>query len=348
MELKEKIAQLLLLGFEGHRLSDDATISKDLHEYPLGGVVLFNYHCQNPQLEKNIENPEQVKELTYYLKKAASKRCSLPLFIAIDYEGGNVNRLHESQGFPETKTAKALGSLQYEALITEAKQMAQTLRDHGFNFNFAPVVDLHSNPDNEVIAKLERAFCHQPYRVSEIADYFRRELINENILSTYKHFPGHGSSADDSHKGVVDITNSWHPDELHPYKNLAQNPHHLDTVMVGHLTHHKLDSRGLPATLSSEMIQGLLRNELGFNGLVVSDDMQMDAIASHFALKDAITLALNAGVDLLVFGNQLVETPIRAGEIISLINEAVQTGEIPTTRIDEAFERVQNVKKSLS
>lgn len=347
MELKDKIAQLLLLGFEGHHPSDDSSIAKELSEHPIGGVVLFNYHCKKKTLEKNIESPEQVTKLIEHLKKTAKKCSDAPLFIAIDYEGGNVNRLHETQGFPQTKSAKTVGAMEPQQITDEAVNMAKTLKTHGFNFNFAPVVDLHSNPNNKVIAGLERAFCHNPHRVDEIAQQFRSALRAENILSAYKHFPGHGSSVEDSHKGVVDITDSWHPSELLPYERLTQSPHQLDSVMVGHLTHQKLDSRGLPATLSDEMIQGLLRQKMGYDGLVVSDDMQMDAISAHFSLRESLVLALNAGIDLLIFGNQLVNEPVRASEIIALVENAVNNGDISHQRIDDAFNRIQRAKRLL-
>ncbi len=347
MNLREKIAQMLLLGFDGQKLSLDNQIVSDLTEHAIGGVILFNDHAQSSRLPKNIDSPKQVQQLTSELNYLAKKHSQLPLFIAIDYEGGKVNRLDEAKGFPKTKSAHALGTLDENVVDVEASTMAQTLLQHGFNFNFAPVVDVNKNPDSPVIAKRERAFCYQPHRVTDIANTFRRQFINHKVLYSYKHFPGHGSSAEDSHQKAVDITGTWHKDELLPYEQLVKNPHALDTIMIGHLIHHNFDEQGLPATLSKKIVTDLLRSNLGYQGLVISDDLQMDAIKKHYSLKETLTLAINAGVDLLIFGNQLVETPITADEIISIIEALVRSGDINKRNIEEAFLRIQRAKDIL-
>jgi len=338
----------LLLGFEGQQLEADSLIAKDLCQYPLGGVILFNYHCREKRLEKNIENPAQVRALTQRLQQWAASRAEHPLFIAIDYEGGRVNRLEASQGFPETKTAKAIGEMSEDAILSEAQKMAETLASLGFNFNFAPVVDINSNPNNQVITHLERAYCSKPNRVNDIAKHFRHSFADKGILSTYKHFPGHGSSEDDSHIGAVDITDSWREEELIPYQQLSQKPSALDAVMIGHLIHKQFDESGKPATLSKPIVTDLLRNQVGFQGLVVSDDMQMDAISKHYSDQDALIHAINAGVDLLIYGNQLVKDPLSASYIIDCVSDAVNQGKISPERIEESYQRVVRVKKQLN
>lgn len=348
MDLQEKIAQMLLLGFEGQHLEADSLIAKDLCQYPLGGVILFNYHCKERRLEKNIENPIQVKTLTERLQQWAASRAEHPLFIAIDYEGGRVNRLDETQGFPETKSAKAIGEMSDEEILSEAQKMAGTLSSLGFNFNFSPVVDIDTNPNNQVISHLERAFCSKPNRVNDIAKHFRHSFADKGILSTYKHFPGHGSSEDDSHIGAVDITHSWREEELFPYQQLSQAHNPLDAVMIGHLIHKQFDASGKPATLSKAIITDLLRNQLGFRGLVVSDDMQMDAISKHYSEQEALIHAVNAGVDLLIYGNQLIEEPLSASYLIDCVSDAVKQGKISPERIDESYQRIVNVKKQLN
>jgi len=351
--LKEKIGQMLMVGFKGTELHADDAIVQAILKQQIGGVILFDYDFQTKSLNYNIENPKQLKQLNAqlqnYAKQAAKKNKNnlIPLFISIDYEGGKVDRLSVKEGFPPTLSAAAIGQGTYEQANQYAQQMAATLKAEGFNINFAPVVDVNDNPTNPIIGMLERSFSSDPAKVVAYASIFSKASQAQGILCTYKHFPGHGSATGDTHIGFVDVTKTWQPAELIPYQQLLQQPYACPLVITAHVINSRLDSKGYPASLSYAITTDLLRKTLKFNGVVVTDDMQMKAIADHYGLADAIRLAVNAGADILVFGNHLVTTPQDPQEIIDLIYNDIQAGKIPESRIDEAYQRIINLKKKI-
>jgi beta-N-acetylhexosaminidase len=167
------------------------------------------------------------------------------------------------------------------------------------------------------------------------------------IVCVYKHFPGHGSSTEDTHAGFVDVTKTWQKYELDPYRALLQKPYHCPIVMTAHVVHTGLDSKGYPASISAAITKNLLREKLGFQGVVITDDLQMKAITDHYGLAEAIRLAVNAGADILVFGNQLVSTPQDPQQIVDIIYQDVMSGKISESRIDEAYQRVITLKKKI-
>lgn len=180
--------------------------------------------------------------------------------------------------------------------------LAKGVRDWGFNVNFAPVVDLAVNPNNQVIAKFGRAYG----KTGDVVASYAAEVVAAHhaagLLTALKHFPGHGSSTADSHEGFVDITKTWKPTELDPYRALIANGYQ-DFVMVGHLIDTEIDPSGLPSSLSKQWIEDMLRGQLGFTGVVITDDLEMGAIRDHFNLKETVTKAVRAGVDVLLFSN---------------------------------------------
>lgn len=352
--LEQKIGQMLIIGFKGKYLTEDAPIVNDILQQRIGGVILFDYNFQTKTYDKNIENPTQTKQLIqqlqYYAKQAAEKHRNglLPLLISVDYEGGKVDRLKEHYGFPPTYSAKELGK-PHQALATQiaADYMGYTLRKLGFNVNYAPVVDLEINPDSPAIGKLGRSFSAQPAIVIERTQHFTQALTRHNVLCVYKHFPGHGSATGDTHEGFVDVTKSWQEIELQPYQVLLANPQHCPLVMSAHVVNRKLDPKGYPATLSKTILTGKLRHEFGFQGIIISDDMQMKAITEQYSLKEAVKLAIQAGVDILVFGNQLDYQPEIAQKVITVVKELIEEGELSQERIDLSFNRILQIKKQL-
>lgn len=340
--LEQKVGQLLMIGFRGFELADTSHIVRDLSEYNLGGVILFDYDVPSSRNIRNIRSENQVTLLNESLQEVATS----PLFIAVDQEGGRVARLKPSRGFPETLSAKYLGSLDNEDTTrTYAKEQTELLSSLGFNVNFAPVVDLNTNPDNPVIGSIERSYGEDPALVTKHATIVIEEHQKHDILPVIKHFPGHGSAWNDSHVGMADVTSTWVDTELIPYKNLAQTEYHFG-VMTAHVLNKNLDEV-LPATLSRPIQTGLLRSTIGFDGLLFSDDMQMEAIRSFYGLEFAIEKALNAGVDILVFGNNSIYQPDIVPRAVDIILELIEDGSVTEQTINESYERVLKTKRRL-
>lgn len=351
--LREKIGQMLIIGFHGKTIDEHSAIANSIEKDNIGGVILFDFNQQSQTFDKNIESPEQVKQLNQQLQRVTQnanklhQRPNLPLLISVDYEGGKVNRLHQRYGFPEISSPQQIGKSSLNEADNWANLMARTLHLSGFNVDFFPSLDVDVNPDNPIIGKLERSFSSVPDDVTRYAQLYSRQFLTNQIQCSYKHFPGHGSSVADSHLGFVDITDTWTEQELTPFLQSLSQPHHCNMIMVAHVVNKKLDVTGVPATLSQSIITGLLRHDLQFDGVVITDDMQMKAIANYYGLANALTMSINAGVDMLIFGNQLVDKLQDPKELIDIIEQKVILGEIPEQRINEAYQRIIRMKQSL-
>lgn len=351
--LRDKIGQMLMIGFDGKTVNKDSPVVRHIQDFNIGGVILFNYDCQRDVYDKNIESPEQVRKLNQdlqvFTKKAnkSHKRATLPLLISVDYEGGKVNRLSEDCGFPAVLSAKEVGEGSLKDANHQAKAMANTLKELGFNLNFAPVLDVNVNPDNPVIGKLDRSFSSDPTLVSSFAGAYSKQFLKQKVQCAYKHFPGHGSSTADSHLGFVDVTDTWQSYELEPYQNLLQQDYSCGAIMTAHIVNKQLDASGKPATLSASILQGLLRNQMQYNGVIITDDMQMKAISDHYGVSEAVELSINAGADMLLFGNNLAKKEQDIEELIDIIEAKVESGAISEERIDEAYGRIVALKKTL-
>jgi beta-N-acetylhexosaminidase len=302
-------------------------------------VVLFDYDVPSKTPVRNIQSAEQVRALIAGLQAAAT----IPLLVAVDQEGGSVARLKEAHGFPPTVSARALGAANdLDRTRDAAGRMAQTLRELGFNLNFAPVVDLDINPENPIIGKIERSFSPDPAIVTAHAAAFIGAHHEHGVLCTLKHFPGHGSSAADSHLGLVDVSATWSPVELEPYTALIKAGA-ADAIMTAHVFNSRLDPNN-PATLSRPVLTGILRDQLGFDGVVICDDIQMGAIREHYGFETAIEQAVLAGVDMITIANNTVYEAGIAGRAFAALKQAVQAGRIDEARIDDAYRRVQDLK----
>ena len=349
--LKEKIGQMLIFGFEGTKLHENDAIVRAISAQQIGGVILFDYNYKTKTYDHNIKNPQQLKalvsQLQSYTRAAADHHANglYPLFVSIDYEGGKVNRLQESHGFPKTLTAAEIATHSKADANVYIQKMAETLHQAGINLNFSPVVDVNINRNNPIIGKLGRSFSHDPAIVADYAALYTEAYQRHGIVGVCKHFPGHGSSLGDTHVGLVDVTTTWKKDELEPYKKLFSHPNHCPMVMTAHVINKKLDDSGYPASLSKAVTTDLLRNKMGFDGVVVADDLQMKAIKDHYGTEEAVRLAINAGADMLIFGNQLSVIPQDIATIVNMIYADVQAGKISTHRIDEAYQRIMKIKK---
>ncbi len=340
-ELKERIGQMLIVGFRGTEITENSHFTELMEDVEVGGVILFDYDAPSKSFPRNITDAGQVKELISSLKKFSPK----PLLIEVDAEGGLVNRLKEEYGFLTIPSPQSLGEKNNPEVTKKTIEfLAQELSLLGFNANFAPVVDVNVNPENPVIGKLERSFSADPEKVSEQAKAFIQAHHDYNIITSLKHFPGHGSSRNDSHLGMVDITETWTEEELIPYQQLIGEGL-VDLIMTAHIMNRNIDPE-LPATLSPLFIQNILREQLGFQGVIVSDDMQMGAITEHYGFSEAIIKAINAGCDMLIISNNGSVYNEKAGyEARDIIFKAVKNGDIPIESINESFERIQNLKK---
>lgn len=332
-----KIGQMILIGFPGQDV--DQKVLEEIRMGKVGSIIIF---------EKNIPPVNSfiaLKKITWTYQQAAP----IPLFIGIDQEGGKVNRLKDKYGFPRSITAAAMGKYPtLDSVRFYGESTASTLAGLGININFGPVVDLASNPTNPVIAKHGRAFSANEDSVIVFAKEIIKQHRRYGVLTSLKHFPGHGSSKDDTHLGIADVTNTWEERELKPYKILIDSGY-ADAVMTSHIVNKKLDKQGNPGTLSADILTGILRNQLKFNGVIFTDDMQMHAITKHYGLEEAIKLAVNGGVDIMTFSNNIQGSDERTvDKVHTIIKTMVEKGVITKERIDESFARIMKMKKQLA
>jgi beta-N-acetylhexosaminidase len=340
--LEDKIGQMLMVGFRGTNITRNDSILRDIRRYNLGGVVLFDRDLLQKRGERNISSPAQLKVLTISLQQEATT----PLLIAVDQEGGKVARLKEEAGFPATLSHRDLGWRDdLPTTAKEADKIAATLADVGINLNLAPVVDLCVNAANPVIAGLDRCFSDNPEKVTRHALAYIGAHHNHGVLTTLKHFPGHGSSRTDTHLGFTDISETWSANELLPFTRIIAAGQ-ADAIMTAHVFNARLDSR-YPATLSRTVVTDLLRNRFCFDGVIISDDLQMKAIADHFGFEAAIFQAIHAGVDILLFGNNLSHDEEIVPRAVALIRKMVRKGKITEERINQSYHRIMSLKDRL-
>lgn len=337
--LGDRIGQMLLVGFRGLAVDQAAEIAADISERNLGGILLFDTDQPTHSAVRNVQSPAQLTALVTGLQALAET----PLLVAIDEEGGLVARLDQRHGFPPTISAAKLGARNDAAFTMEAgRQIAQTLASVGVNLNLAPVVDLNVNPTNPIIGSLGRSFSADPAVVTTQAEAFVSGHRAVGVRTTLKHFPGHGSSTGDTHLGVVDVTDTWSQVELEPFRNIVDDGL-ADAVLTAHVFNSKLDPEH-PATLSQLTITGILREQIGWDGVVISDDMQMGAIRQAYGYEDALRLAILAGVDVLTIAQQQVYEPGIVASTIDLIEGLVNDGSLTEARIDESYQRIQALK----
>jgi len=340
--LEQKAAQMLMVGFRGTTANAQSDIANWLKNYRLGGVILFDYDAPTKKYQRNITSANQLKQLTDDLKKLSS----VPLFIAVDEEGGKVSRLKKNYGFEPTVTQKYLGTLDNEdSTRFYARRIAKACRQAGININFAPTVDVNVNPNCPVIGKKERSYSADADVVARNAKWFVSEHQQQGVLCAIKHFPGHGSSVSDTHLGMADVTKTWTDNELKPYKSLLTGNQKI-AVMTAHIFNRNIDPK-YPATLSSSIL-GKLRKQMNFNGLIFSDDMMMSAISKYYTLEESVCLAINAGVDVLVFSNNIdAYNADIVRDVVAVIVKLVKDGKVSEQRISESYNRIIKAKQGM-
>jgi beta-N-acetylhexosaminidase len=353
--LKKKIGQMVMVGFRGTEIGESDPIYKMVDQYNIGGVVLYSRDLPSKEtLKRNVLSPKQLKKLNTDLQAIDTTK----LLIGIDEEGGFVTRLSVEDGFQYHKSHQAIGTIgNLDSTRLWAANMAKELASLGINMNFGPVLDLNTNPENPVIGKRERSFSNSLELVTQFGKVFMEEHQKRNIATTPKHFPGHGSSDKDSHKGLADVTNTWTDRELIPFRKLIKE-RDLNVLMTSHVYNENLDT--LPATLSPRIIKDLLRKKFDFDGVIISDDMQMRAISNFYDFETSIEKAIKAGVDMLLFSNnaapcakdtndcqEIPFDPKIAKRAITHILKLVREGKISEERINESYQRILELKSSL-
>ena len=331
------IGSMLMLGFRGADLPPGDPFLAQVRAGHVGHVILFDRDVTTGG-ERNITSPQQLRQLTATLRAASPG----PLLIAVDQEGGRVRRLKTQKGFADLPSAQSMGAGQPDKTRAIARQLGKELAGLGISVNLAPVADVNSNPANPAIGALERSFSPNPALVAAHALAFGQGLAQQGVIPALKHFPGQGGAQKDSHLGLTDITRCWNAKaDLAPYAQaFAQGWPGM--VMLGHLFHTGLDAN-YPATLSHAVVADLLRGRMGWRGVIISDDMQMKAITDHYGLEQAVLLAVNAGVDILLFGNNLYWDENLPQKAFATLKGLVESGRISQQRIVESWQRICNL-----
>ena len=331
--LRRKLARMLLVGFRGMELTQAMPITSALAG-GLGGVILFD-HDQTTGKLRNISSPAQLARLTASIRSTAGG----PVLIAADQEGGKVSRLNPAQGFPATRTQATIGATgDTDQALAAGRAMGATMAAAGIDLDLAPVVDMDINPTNPAIGALGRSFSAKEAVVASMAAAEIRGLHEHGIRSAIKHFPGLGSASANTDFAKADVTATWTEVELAPYRTLIELglP---DAIMSANILDRKLDPT-YPASLSSRMVDGMLRRQLGWQGVVVTDDLGAVAITSSYAQAEAIALAIEAGNDLLTFANQASYVDDLVDRLLETMVGLVTSGRIPASRIDASIARL--------
>lgn len=327
MTIKEKIGQLFFFGFPGEELSPE--IVSLISEYKLGNVILF---------ARNINDPKQLFALNREIHQRITAATGIMPLIAIDQEGGMVTRIMRGATFPPG--AMTIAATDKEMAYRMGKAVGEELRALGINMNLAPVLDVNNNPDNPVINV--RSFSDDPEMVARYGCEYIRGLQETGIIATGKHFPGHGDTSKDSHHFLPVINHDkdrLDHVELHPFRRAVVAG--LDAIMSAHMIFPAYEDNDLPATLSKKVLTGLLREEIGFTGLIVSDCMEMKAIDDHFTAARGALLGLLAGLDMVFISH----TPDKQRAALELVTASVETGEFPLALLDEKVERILRYKE---
>ena len=324
MTLDEKIGQMIITGFNGSEYNDD--MDRLINEYKVGGVILF---------ARNIEDSNQMIDLTRALQE---NNNNLPLFISIDEEGGRVSRLPDDvEKFPSAFTIGLINNQQ--TAYENGKEIGYTLKRLGINLDYAPVLDIYSNENNTVIG--DRAFSKEESIVSTMGIATMEGIEDADIIPVVKHFPGHGDTEVDSHYGlpiVYKTLEELRNFEFIPFVKAIESG--CDVIMVSHIILNEVDSSN-PASLSKIVISDLLRKDLEFDKVVITDDMSMGAITSIMSIEEACIKSIEAGCDILLLGNAYEEIE----QVINSIKLKLYNGEISEEQINKSVKRILELKK---
>jgi beta-N-acetylhexosaminidase len=336
--LKTMIGQMLVIGFPGTSVEEEwpARIAEMIGRGDIGGVLL---------LGDNIESPEQLLALTEALRGAGG---TLPPLIAVDQEGGAVQRLSPYKGFLGVPAAKTVAGTDVETAYALYAEQARQLAAEGITVNFGPVADLDLNPDNPIIGRLARSYGDRPEVVASFGRAFVAAHRAAGVLTAAKHFPGHGSGGSDPHDIALNPVSRWQKQELAPFRSLVQEEPSVPMVMVGHLIIDGFSDGDAPASLSRRAVTQVLRGELAFNGLIITDDLDMAAVRDRYGTEEAFVRAAAAGNDLLLSANRAAPDPELVGKVTTALVAAVEEGRISRAQIEASYGRIAAAKRALS
>ncbi len=335
LTLDEKIGQLFIVDPETLNGTVDEyelatgfndSIGNNMKAYPVGGIIHFAV---------NIIDPDQIQKFNSGLQKASK----VPLMIAVDEEGGTITRIASNDSF-DVKEFPDMYEIGATGDTANAEEVGETigayLKDYGFNVDFAPVSDVFTNPDNTVIG--ERAFSSDADTAAEMVSACIEGFHKSGMICTIKHFPGHGDTDADSHLGYVSVSKTW--DELKECELIPfiENKDSTDMIMAAHITLPNITGEELPATLSKDIITDKLRNEIGYDGVIITDSMKMGAISTEYESGDATVKALQAGVDIILM-------PASLSESFEAVKAALDNGTLDEERIDESVMRILRLKE---
>ncbi len=316
------LGQLFIMGFTGLELSEQT--STFISQVGIGGVILFS---------QNFENPGQIAELTNQIQECQSDS---PRWVSVDYEGGRVQRF--KRGFtriPDAATIGAMDSPKYTFEIAEV--IAKELKAVGINLNFCPVADIATNPKNPVIGN--RSYGNHEEQVSKLVTAVVRGHLVNGVQPCVKHFPGHGDTNTDSHYALPRIDTSLEVLQNREFKPfLKAFKSKCSMVMTAHILNPKLDPK-LPATLSKFILQDILRKQLRFEKVIISDDLEMKAITDHFGAEDAPRMALEAGCDMLIYRSENA-----ARSAYEALAKALEKGTLSAETVLQAAKRIKELK----
>ncbi|NQT64314.1 MAG: glycoside hydrolase family 3 protein [Candidatus Marinimicrobia bacterium] len=335
--LEQKIGQMIMVGIRGTHLNADAMelTRSQILSGDIGGIIFFKH---------NIKNSRQFRIFVKSLKALAVDQ---PLLLAVDEEGGKVRRLRKTQGFEEFPSAAHVGAnLSTIESYDIYSRMANQIHQAGLNVNLAPVVDVNINRISPAIGQLNRSFSRNPGDVFDYSKAFIRAHNDSGVLTTLKHYPGHGSSREDSHNGITDISSTWRSSEQVPFQRLIDSAK-VDMIMAGHLMDKDVDSK-YPASISNSHIQVTLRDDMGYTGVVITDDLQMGAIIKRFELEEIVIAAINAGCDILQFSDPLDLDENLSQRIKEIVLQAIENGQVDPQRIHDSYARIVDLKSRLS
>ena len=337
--IEEMAGSMIMVGFRG--FSAPPSLLEAVRKGHVGGVILFDRDVENGSL-RNIQSPAQVEALTDSLQTAAPR----PLFVAVDQEGGKVRRLKPAQGFMELPSAKEMARLSESALRYLGTNAGREMTRVGINVDLAPVVDVQRSEQSPGLGDMDRVFGRDAPTVSRKSLAFAAGLEDGGVIPVLKHFPGLGSASKDSHHDLPDVSRFWNTSELLPYIEAFQQGW-KGMVLVAHVYHGRLDNT-LPASLSPSVIEGLLRGRLGWKGVVISDDLQMGAVLKGRSLEEIVRLAVLAGNDILLFGNNLHYDPELHERVFSILVDLVRRGVISVQRLEGSWQRIEALKAGLN
>jgi len=332
----KELGQLLVVGFRGTEIDSESLIVKDIKNHNIGGVILYDLDFAQEKFGRNISDPDQLLQLNSALVGYSSN----PPIIAVEHDGSVQSPLYSM--YPDWNNLfKTIQFSDTNEVKQNSRNFAQEFMVVGLNTNFHPILDIQTQTDR---APRTGVISNDPKKIADVSNLILDEYDTEKLLSVPKYFPGYSSDyhPTDSTDSVSDV---WTDEFLLPYKSLLTT-RTIRAIQTSHSTNSNIDAEN-PGTFSQKTVNGLLRDSLGFEGVVFSDDLQKPIITAHFDLETSIMKSLNAGVDILVLGNNHQYDPEIVSKVISIIQKLLREGKVEASTIQKALERIDQLKQDV-